>query len=312
MFYSRKIMPKRKKRGCVSSKTQEVTDQENSSMASPKMSLKLLVDKRGPRVLFAEVPKEFVDFLFHLFSLPLGTLIELIGSNQLVGCLGQLKDSVESFNGNYLQPGIKKYDIFHPKTVFNGDTFLLSYDHASSDDQSGASKAVYRCANATKKCHDQASSKNQPCAYVTRKREYTYFAFESESESESDSDYGYSNNNTCQSNVTLHTNTICPSCSGSMNDPMTVVMPKKELETKEPVKKKNAGYVKEVVTYMVMDDLVVKPMSTISSITLINKFGVKDLSQLEEKTVSFGKDEGLKLLEASLKTKKVLTTIFMH
>ncbi|KAM0043261.1 hypothetical protein Hdeb2414_s0010g00339181 [Helianthus debilis subsp. tardiflorus] len=70
--------------------------------------------------------------------------------------------------------------------------------------------------------------------------------------------------------------------------------------------------IKEVVTYMVMDDLVVKPMSTISSITLINKFGIKDLSQLEEKTVSFGKDEGLKLLEASLKTKKVLTTIFMH
>ncbi|KAJ0721943.1 hypothetical protein HanOQP8_Chr08g0281071 [Helianthus annuus] len=78
-----------------------------------------------------------------------------------------------------------------------------------------------------------------------------------------------------------------------MNDPMTVVMPKNELETKEPVKKKNAGYVKEVVTYMVMDDLVVKPMSTISGITLINKFGVKDLSQLEEKNVSFGKDEVL-------------------
>ncbi|MFS7961507.1 hypothetical protein Hanom_Chr08g00715901 [Helianthus anomalus] len=112
-------------------------------MASPKMSLNLLVDKRGPRVLFAEVPKEFVDFLFHLFSLPLGTLIELIGSNQMVGCLGKLKDSVESFNGNYLQPGIKKNDIFHPKTVFNGDTFLLSYDHASSHDQSGASKVVY-------------------------------------------------------------------------------------------------------------------------------------------------------------------------
>ncbi|KAJ0764318.1 hypothetical protein HanPI659440_Chr08g0290731 [Helianthus annuus] len=251
-------------------------------MASPKMSLKLLVDKRGPRVLFAEVPKEFVDFLFHLFSLPLGTLIELIGSNQMVGCLGKLKDSVESFNGNYLQPGIKKNDIFHPKTVFNGDTFLLSYDHASSHDQSGASKAVYRCANAAK------IKINYSCHY----------------------DYGYSNNNTCQSNVTLHANTICPNCSRSMNDPMTVVMPKEVLETKEPVKEKNAGYVKEVVTYMVMDDLVVKPMSTISSITLINKFGVKDLSQLEEKMVSFGKDEGLKLLMASLKTDKVLTTIF--
>ncbi|KAI3509916.1 hypothetical protein L1887_25441 [Cichorium endivia] len=32
-------------------------------------------------------------------------------------------------------------------------------------------------------------------------------------------------------------------------------------------------------------------MSTISSIILINSFGVKDLSQLEEKTLPFGKDE---------------------
>ncbi|KAM0043259.1 hypothetical protein Hdeb2414_s0010g00339161 [Helianthus debilis subsp. tardiflorus] len=249
-------------------------------MASPKMSLKLLVDKRGPRVLFAEVPKEFVDFLFHLFSLPLGTLIELIGSNQMVGCLGKLKDSVESFNGNYLQPGIKKNDIFHPKTVFNGDTCLLSYDHASSHDQSGASKVVYRCANAVK---------NTP--------NYCHYCCE--------------DNNSCKLNVTLHANSTCPECNRSMNVPMALVMPKEVLVTKEPVKKKNAGYVKEVVTYMVMDDLEVKPMSTISSITLINNFGVKDLSQLEEKTVSFGKEEGLKLLMASLKTDKVLTTIFM-
>ncbi|KAJ0897257.1 hypothetical protein HanRHA438_Chr08g0343641 [Helianthus annuus] len=116
-------------------------------MASQEMSLKLLVDVKGSRVLFAEVPKEFVDFLFHLFSLPLGTLVELIGSNQMAGCLGKLKGSIESFNGNYLQPGIKMDDIFNPKTAFNGKTFLLSYD-ASSGDQSGASKAVYRCAKA--------------------------------------------------------------------------------------------------------------------------------------------------------------------
>ncbi|KAJ0901088.1 hypothetical protein HanPSC8_Chr08g0321181 [Helianthus annuus] len=100
-------------------------------MASPKMSLKLLVDRKGSRVLFAEVPKEFVDFLFHIFSLPLGTLIELLGSKQMVGCLGKLKDSITSFNGNYLLPGIKMDDIFNPKTAFNGKTFLLSYDASS-------------------------------------------------------------------------------------------------------------------------------------------------------------------------------------
>ncbi|KAL8257588.1 hypothetical protein R6Q59_029629 [Mikania micrantha] len=248
-------------------------------MASPKMNLKLLVDKKGPRVLFAEVPKEFVDFLFHIFSLPLGTVIELLGSNQMVGSLGKLKNSIDSFHETYLQPGIKKDDIFNPKTPFNGKGFLLSFD-SSSQDQSDAGKAVYRCSNATTHCHY--------CSIQTVQ--------------------------TCRSNATLNANSICPNCNGSMNVKMNVVMPKEVLsaETKEADEKKKGGFVKEVVTYMVMDDLEVKPMSTISSITLINKFGVKDMSQLEEKTVSFGKDEGLKLLKASLKTDQVLTTIFTH
>jgi hypothetical protein len=49
---------------------------------------------------------------------------------------------------------------------------------------------------------------------------------------------------------------------------------------------KETGYVRGVVTFMVMDDLTVKPMSTISSITLLNTFNVKDVSLLQEKTVT--------------------------
>jgi hypothetical protein len=51
------------------------------------------------------------------------------------------------------------------------------------------------------------------------------------------------------------------------------------------------GYVKGLITYMVMDDLEVKPMSTISSITLLTKFNVKDLGSVEEKMVDLGMDE---------------------
>ncbi|KAJ0538396.1 hypothetical protein HanRHA438_Chr08g0343661 [Helianthus annuus] len=238
-------------------------------MASPKMSLKLLVDVKGSRVLFAEVPKEFVDFLFHIFSLPMGTLIESLGSNQMVGCLGKLKESIDS---------IKVEDEFNPITAFNGDIFQLCFYHASPKKQS-----VYRCANAAKKVYND---------------DYDY-------------NFKYGNNKACQSNVTLYVNSICPDCIGFMNVPMTVVMP----EVAETNEAKKARYEKEAVSYVVMDNLEVKPImstvSTISSITLISKFGVKDLSQLEEKTVTFGKDEGLKLLMASLKTDKVLTSIFL-
>jgi hypothetical protein len=51
------------------------------------------------------------------------------------------------------------------------------------------------------------------------------------------------------------------------------------------------GYVKGVITYMVMDDLEVKPMSTISSISLLTKFNVRDLGAVEEKVVDLGMHE---------------------
>ncbi|XP_076896853.1 uncharacterized protein LOC143549977 [Bidens hawaiensis] len=239
-------------------------------MDAPNMSIKLLVDRKISKVLFAEAPKEFVDLLFSIFSLPLGTLFE---SDKMLGVgvnsLGKLKDSIQSFHGNYLQPGIKVDDIFNPKTAsFNTNTFFF---RNSDVDQSGTAPKVYTCPKAS-----------------------------------SDKQIGYGKL-PCGSYATLHGNiAVCPTCYMYMSAPMTLVKP----ETNEEDKNKNIGYVKEVVTYMVMDDLVLKPMSTISSITLLNKCGVNDLSQLEEKVVSFRNEEGMKLLNASLKTDKVLTSIF--
>lgn len=51
------------------------------------------------------------------------------------------------------------------------------------------------------------------------------------------------------------------------------------------------GYVRGVATYMIMDDLEVKPMSTISSITLLNNFNVKDVGTLEERVVPLNMDK---------------------
>lgn len=114
------------------------------SMASPNTTLKLLIDKKTQKVLFAEATKEFVDFLFHIFSLPLGSLIQILGSKQMVGCLGELKESVDSFNQTYLQPGIDKDVIFNPEIAFNGNMFLLLND-AFADDKPATSKTLYRC-----------------------------------------------------------------------------------------------------------------------------------------------------------------------
>ncbi|KAL9143477.1 hypothetical protein ABFS82_14G239500 [Erythranthe guttata] len=71
------------------------------------------------------------------------------------------------------------------------------------------------------------------------------------------------------------------------------------------------GFVKGVVTYMVMDDLVVNPMSAITSITLLNKFNIKEVGSLQEKVVDVGMPEAVKLLKAALETDEVLTTVFL-
>ncbi|XP_062172548.1 uncharacterized protein LOC133878075 [Alnus glutinosa] len=72
------------------------------------------------------------------------------------------------------------------------------------------------------------------------------------------------------------------------------------------------GYVKGVATFMVMDDLMVKPMSTITNITLLNTFNVKDVSLLQEKTVNIDIKKGLELVKASFGSTTVLTDVFLE
>lgn len=52
------------------------------------------------------------------------------------------------------------------------------------------------------------------------------------------------------------------------------------------------GYVKGTSsTYIVMDDLEIKPLSTNSSFARLNKYGITDIRDLEEREVQIGKDE---------------------
>lgn len=76
--------------------------------SSTALSLKLLVDSKAQRVLFAEAGKDVVDFLFSLLAVPVGTAVKLIGKEAMVGCVGNLYGSAEKLNGTYVQPGAAK------------------------------------------------------------------------------------------------------------------------------------------------------------------------------------------------------------
>ncbi|PPR84204.1 hypothetical protein GOBAR_AA36511 [Gossypium barbadense] len=88
---------------------------------------------------------------------------------------------------------------------------------------------------------------------------------------------------------------ICPSCFGAMNFPETLVNPQNKVSISSSAANEG-GYVKGVITYIIMDDLAVTPMSTISSIAMLSKFNVKQVDALEEKMVDVGINERLGLL----------------
>lgn len=199
-----------------------------SSSDSAKVSLKLLIDTKSKKVLFAEANKEFVDFLFHILSLPVGTVIKLLRKNSLVGALGNLYDSIENLSNTYMQSDQLKETVLNPKISNSGAgvPLLLPNADVSMD------REFYKCPSHTYVADDPTA--------------------------------------------------LCPSCKNKMSTKMQYVAGNGAVnETVE-----GGGFVKGVVTYMVMDDLVVKPMSTISSITMLNKFNVKEVGALDEKVVS--------------------------
>ncbi|KAM3196200.1 hypothetical protein ACQJBY_072070 [Aegilops geniculata] len=73
----------------------------------------------------------------------------------------------------------------------------------------------------------------------------------------------------------------------------------------------SGGFVRGAVTYTVMDDLTVTPMSHISYTTMLSN-NSRDFGHLQERTVTVGPTEALELLRASLQSRTVLTDVFLR
>ncbi|KAL6326756.1 hypothetical protein AAG906_010931 [Vitis piasezkii] len=216
-----------------------------ATKATPKMNLKLLINTEDNKVVFAEAEKDFIDFLFNLLTLPIGTIVGFLPKEGMVGCLGNLYDSIENLSQTYIMPNQDKDSLLKPNApALSQGPLLLTSDAQVPT----SSKKFYICSGCHRSMADDNSATCLSCRRCTS-TEVNYIAPPAANQSSSD----------------------------------------------------EGGFVRGVVTYMVMDDLVVKPMSTISSITLLNKFNVKEVGALE----------GLKLLKASLQSKAVLTGVFL-
>ncbi|CAL1387231.1 unnamed protein product [Linum trigynum] len=96
-----------------------------AAAAERKMKLKLLVDRKANKVIFAECGDDFVDFLFRLLSFPISRIVEIVSKESLVGSLGNIYQSREdlkppscSYPFGYANPG------FSP-TLFTNPPLLL-------------------------------------------------------------------------------------------------------------------------------------------------------------------------------------------
>jgi hypothetical protein len=235
-----------------------------------------------------------VDFLFSLLTLPVGTVVKILGNDAMVGSIGNLYGSVEKLDETYVRSADAKGVLLAPAGGYEGGKLLQLPEAAQS-------RKFYRC--------------NQ------------YFAGCS----------GYYTE--CATNLIKVSGTRClkNKCSGKM-----IVVDSSRASGGEAaaaaVAQLGKGFVQGVVTYTVMDDLKVAPMSTISGITLLSTFGITDIGMLQEKTVKLGYEEvthifsfglhvavvalivctstwvsvqGLKILKASLQSKTVLTDVFL-
>ena len=237
----------------------------NSNMASSssttKVSLKLLMDTKNEKVLFADASKPVIDFLFNLLCLPIGTVVKLLGTNGMVGSLGNLYQSVENLNQNYMQPFQTKDVLLNPRAQSSSTEIsgLLTQNEDNDDEDEGTK--LYMC---PKRCKFEVTNDNTTrCTAVSANDHSHIFG----------STRAYNSS----------------SCSNTMNSEVCYVGNRKV--AKKRVSNIKNGFVKDVVTFMVMDDLVIQPMSTISSITLLNKFKVKEIETLQEKVVEMGMDE---------------------
>ncbi|KAF6150483.1 hypothetical protein GIB67_030284 [Kingdonia uniflora] len=87
-----------KKVGSLVEKTgcEEKAQTEEKISSDAKITTKITIRKSNNKILFAEAGEDFVDFLFSILALPLGSVVKFLGRTPNLGCISTLYKSVES------------------------------------------------------------------------------------------------------------------------------------------------------------------------------------------------------------------------
>ncbi|KAJ9684164.1 hypothetical protein PVL29_016586 [Vitis rotundifolia] len=95
------------------------------------MNLKLLINKNDNKVVFAEAENDFIDFLFNLLTLPIGTIVSFLPKEN---CLRDLHESINKLEEAYLFHNQSEDSFLKLKTP--AYTFLPFFNPYSSRSRS--------------------------------------------------------------------------------------------------------------------------------------------------------------------------------
>ncbi|KAK9118151.1 hypothetical protein Scep_016244 [Stephania cephalantha] len=121
--------------------------------STKKITVKLVVDKKANRVLFAEAKKDFVDFLISLLSLPLASVTQVLSRDKLmVGSLGELYESVDKLDNTYIQSSMMVLRKFNVNNLTSVDEFTVDKGIEEGFSSTGINEA-----QSLSKCHPRGS-----------------------------------------------------------------------------------------------------------------------------------------------------------
>lgn len=136
-------------------------------MGTKELSIKLMIDTNAHKVCFAEANSEVVEFLAALLSLPLGTVINPLTKENMIGSINNVLDSVEKLNANYkseqprLSPSVGPTALQHLQQLFS----LYYLSNAPSNGPYGATARATSVPMATYTIGDDLSV--SPASFFT-------------------------------------------------------------------------------------------------------------------------------------------------
>ncbi|KAF9618776.1 hypothetical protein IFM89_002644 [Coptis chinensis] len=217
--------------------------------------LKLLVDKKKNKVVFAEVDKDFVDVLFSFLTIPIGTIVRLAKKQSKLGCMDALYKSVEALDRKNFETEAFKSMLLMPRNAYEYKNRNLVVDVCTYP-------LYYICPTWT-------------CVTET----------------------------TCL--LSMFENTKCH-CTTNMDKPV-LRKPQKITEGDEL----NGVFVKGNKKFIISDDLVVREVCNETSLSTLCHFNIEEARSAEERIVSVGANQVLKLLFRSLLSTTPLSDVFL-